>query len=398
MLSCRHTSLWLSFSLFIDQLGMLMLLNPLAPETYPTRILLAVSGLAPQVVTENLYYLCCVRQPAFVPTELRIVSTDRGREVAELALLHEEQGKFWEFLRDYGLSGQINFAAENIHALRNHKGEALEDIRSDADMAAAADAIVNLVRELTLDPNSALHVSITGGRNAIGVYLGFAMTLYGRPQDRLSQVMVADEFLSNHDFYYPPPEPEVLIGNDNHPVSTANAGVILSEIPLVTLRHGLPDNLLSGESTYMDTVAAARKVFMPPVLLVNYREQVLICGTEEVYLPPQHFAWYAWMAQRRKNVAEHGGHVNWRDDIAADFLREYGQVVGSIAYSYEEAVKNLANGMTKEFFDEKKSRVNRLLRERLGLGAAPYLVQASGKRPSQRFGLSIPSGSISIIS
>jgi CRISPR-associated protein (TIGR02584 family) len=376
-----------------------MLPDPQAPETYPRRILLAVSGLAPQVVTENLYFLCCTRQPSFVPTELRIVSTDRGREIAELSLLHEDQGMFWDFVKDYGLEGQIAFDSNMIHVLRNSKGEALEDIRSEADMSAAADAIINLVRELTLDPNSALHVSITGGRNSIGVYLGLAMTLYGRPQDRLSQVMVAEEFLSNHDFYYPPPEPEVLIGKNNNPVSTANAGILLSEIPLVMLRHGLPENLISGEATYMATVAAAKRSFAPANLVVDYSKRRLICGDQEVVLPPQHFAWYAWMARRRLQALDYGGHVGWRDkDIADEFLQEYKNVIGHMAHGYEEAANNLADGMSKEFFDEKKSRVNRLLRETLGLGAAPYLIHPSGKRPSQRFGLSIPITSIFVTS
>jgi hypothetical protein len=225
------------------------------------------------------------------------------------------------------------------------------------------------------------------------------MTLYGRPQDRLSQVMVADEFLSNHDFYYPPPKAEVLIGKDNHPISTANACILLSEIPLVTLRHGLPENLISGEATYMATVEAAKRSFAPANLRVDYSKRSLHCGDQEVVLPPQHFAWYAWMARRRLLCSDYGGHVGWRDkDIGSEFLQEYQHVIGYMAHGYEETAINLAEGMTKEFFDEKKSRVNRLLREKLGLGASPYLIQSSGKRPTQRFGLSIPITSIFVTS
>ena len=45
--------------------GVLSLRNPAA---YGRRILVAVTGLSPQVVTETLYALAVLQQPAFVPT------------------------------------------------------------------------------------------------------------------------------------------------------------------------------------------------------------------------------------------------------------------------------------------------------------------------------------------
>ena len=44
----------------------------------------AVGGLAPQVITEALYWLACVRVPPFVPTEIRVITTTVGREQCEL--------------------------------------------------------------------------------------------------------------------------------------------------------------------------------------------------------------------------------------------------------------------------------------------------------------------------
>jgi CRISPR-associated protein (TIGR02584 family) len=375
-----------------------MSVDPLRPESYPCRILLAVTGLAPQVVTENLYFLCCVRRPSFIPTEVRVIATARGRDSAELGLLHDQQGQYWRFLKDYGLEGQIAFDSSHIHTLVGCDGQPLEDLRTEADLAIAADTIISLVRTLTADPDCALHVSITGGRNAIGVYLGMAMSLYGRPQDRLSQVLVAPEFLSNHDFYYPPPRAQVLVGSGNALISTADAGVSVAEIPFVSLRHGLPENLLTGDASYMDTVAAARRSFSPARLEIHFSKRSLVCGDREVTLPPQPFAWYAWMSQRRKTFQEYGGHVGWRDDgISEEFLGVYRNVVGSMTHDYEDAARVLAQGMTKEFFDEKKSKVNRWLREELGLGAEPYLIQASGRRPTKRFGLSVPPNQIHVL-
>ena len=37
-------------------------------HSYPRRILLCVTGLTPQILTETLYALAVQRQPPFVPT------------------------------------------------------------------------------------------------------------------------------------------------------------------------------------------------------------------------------------------------------------------------------------------------------------------------------------------
>ncbi len=49
---------------------------------YPRRILLAVTGLTPQVITETLYALAVQRQPAFIPTEIHLLTTHEGAEAA----------------------------------------------------------------------------------------------------------------------------------------------------------------------------------------------------------------------------------------------------------------------------------------------------------------------------
>lgn len=368
--------------------------DPLAPETFPRRILLAVTGLSPQVVTETLYHLCRLRTPPFVPTEIHLITTREGAQHAELTLLHPHQGRFRQFLADFGLKERIAFDIGHIHVLRDARGKLMDDIRSDADNTAAADAVTALVRQFSSDPDCALHVSLAGGRKTLSYYLGYALTLFGRPQDRLSHVLVSPPFESNHQFYYPPPQPEVLFTRDDKPINTADAQIMLAEIPFVSLRHGLPEHLLAGESTYMETVAAARRSFAAPALVVDHPGRMLVCGGQGVVLPPQLFAWYAWLARRRKNASD-GGHANWRSKgIADEFLAEYRRVVGPMAHDYEMAASVLRDGMTKEFFEEKKARINRRLRERLGLAAGPYLIAGSGRRPLRCSGLDLMPGQI----
>lgn len=68
--------------------------NPASPESYPRRVLLAVTGLSPQIVTETLYALAVQSRPAFVPTEIHLITTAQGREHARLNLLSADPGWF----------------------------------------------------------------------------------------------------------------------------------------------------------------------------------------------------------------------------------------------------------------------------------------------------------------
>lgn len=369
----------------------------LDPEAYPRRILLALGGMSPQVVTETLYALCEKRNPPFVPTEVHLLTTTLGHERALDGLL-DEDGAFHDFIRDYGLENRIAFTSKHLHLLRAADGEPLADVRSEEDNIAAADAITEYLRQLTADAQCAVHVSIAGGRNTLGFYLGYALSMFGRPQDRLSHVLVPPQFEGIEQFYYPPPKPEKIVTRDRRTTCTREAVVTLAEIPFVSLRHGLPQALIDGRASYSQTVAAIRRALAPPSLRIDRVARRIWCGEHPVDLPPQLFAFYAWMALRRRRDDEHGGHVNWWDaGIAREFLDVYRSVVGEMAYDYEESVKVLRDGMPKEFFAEKKTRINKWLREELGAMATPYLIGSSGKRPKTRFGLSLQVQSIVLV-
>ena len=174
------------------------------PEQHPRRVLLCVTGLSPQIVTETVYWLAVKRDPAFTPTEIRLVTTSEGANCAQLQLLHPVTGQFHRLRADYDLP-LITFGTEQIHVLEDGGGQPMDDIRTLADNTCAADSITAVVRELTQDDNCALHVSIAGGRKTMGFYLGYALSLYGREQDRLSHVLVRAPYESHSQFFYPTP-------------------------------------------------------------------------------------------------------------------------------------------------------------------------------------------------
>ncbi len=162
------------------------------PEAFSRRILVAVCGLSPQILTETLYALAVVGQPSFVPTEIHLLTTREGAHRARLTLLHPDGGKFHQLCRDYGLP-RIAFDTGHIHLIADPGGDALDDIRSPRENEYLADHITQAIRQHTLDTQAALHVSMAGGRKTMGYYAGYALSLFGRQQDRLSHVLVTPE-------------------------------------------------------------------------------------------------------------------------------------------------------------------------------------------------------------
>lgn len=362
------------------------------PTSYPRRILLAVTGLSPQIVTETLYALAVERDPAFVPTEVHLLTTAEGAERARLSLLSEDPGWFARLLRDYSLP-PIAFGPEHVLVLRDAGGRELDDIRTPSDNERAADIITERVRALTDDPDSALSVSIAGGRKTMGYYLGYALSLFGRPQDRLSHVLVSEPFESSWDFFYPTPYERIIATRNDKLADTAKARVTLAEIPFVRLRDGLPGRLLRGQSTFGETVAAAQRALEPPALVIDLAGQRIRAGGELVTLAPAQLAFYSLMARRRQKGL-HAARFD-TDGLAAQYLHEYRQIIGEMSGELERTEMALAKGMTQDDFDQRKSRANGALEHALGHQlAAAYLIQGDGARPRTRYGLRLDPESI----
>lgn len=256
---------------------------------YPRRILLAVTGLSPQVVTETLFALIQHPQLPFLPTEVHLLTTREGAERARLALLSAEPGWFGRLCRDYRLP-EIQFDESCIHVLKSEDGLELDDIRSEQDNQRAADFITETVRAFTSDPDTALHVSIAGGRKTMGFYLGYALSLFGREQDRLSHVLVGEPFESSWDFFYPTPYSRIITTRDNKLADTAKARVTLAEIPFVSLRHGQPEHLLTGHARFSEAVMAARIALGPPALILDLPGRRINAGGRTISLPPAELA------------------------------------------------------------------------------------------------------------
>ncbi len=262
----------------------------------------------------------------------------------------------------------------------------LEDIRSIEDNEAAANTITGVVRNLTADSSAAVHASIAGGRKTMGFYLGYAMSLFAREQDRLSHVLVSSPFESHPRFYYPPGIPKKLLDKNGRSIDTDSARITLADIPFVRLRNHLDDSILGENRSYSETVSRTQSNVNPPELLIDCNRKTISCGGFPVALPPSLMAFYAWFARRA--VDDNPG-IHWsQPNAATEYLAEYSRMVGEFSGDYDQACASLKNGMDDQFYDPKISKINKQIESALGKEPAkPYLLSNIGIVPGARYRL-----------
>lgn len=375
------------------------------PLTAPPsrRILLAVTGLTPQVVTESLYALACRAESPWIPDEIHLITTSTGAESARLNLLLAPNGWFHRLCADYGLP-PIDFPVGNIHVVSDDKGKLLEDIRTQEDNTQAADFITKVVRTLTADDGNELHVSIAGGRKTMGYYLGYALSLYGRPQDRLSHVLVSDPYETNREFYYPTPYAHAIHskrGDKEITVDASNARVELADIPFVRLREGLPERLRTGQAGFSRVVTTANRSLEAPHLKLDVAQRKVIADDEVIDLGETEFLLLLWLAER----CVRGETVtNWSaDEMADEFLSVAARTLNSMSAEYEriEQVLKKNKGLPiriAKYFEPHKSRMKSAFTAALGVKAAErYIIQRTREGDAALYFLPLTPEQISIV-
>jgi len=326
------------------------------------KVLLLVSGMSPQIITETLYALTQAKEP-WVPDEVHLITTLQGRDNAVLQLLQDRK-RFAKFLSDYKIAHPIHFNESTIHLIRDDTGQPLADLRTPEDNEAAADTICDIVRRFTQDEASELHVSLAGGRKTMGFYAGYALSLFGRPQDSLSHVLVSEHYESNKDFFYPTPTTHVIFDRDNNPLDASKAQVWLAKIPFVRLRSGLPESLLGGQHGFSETVALARKVTEKARLVLFPSDRVYELNGVSGKLTPVLMAILLWAARRTTPIAPVvDGEKN------SDYAKELVNLADDynlILHGRTEA--NLYKGdVSKSFLETNISKLNSRLASQLGL-------------------------------
>lgn len=371
--------------------------DPADPASCPRRILLCVVGLTPQVVTETLWALAVQADPPFVPNELVIVTTSQGAERIELMLtdgrrILDQLARDWPGRGLEGLAGRTRLVQ-----VQAEDGSPLADIASREANTALADLLVETVRELTADPASALHLSIAGGRKTMGFLAGYALSLLGRPQDRLSHVLVDPAFEQHQEFYYPPPKPTVLLSQskDQKPIRTDRSGLVLAEIPFVRMRAGLPEDLLAGRTSFAHAVQGLQERFRPVELVVDLAGRSAVAHGRQLRLAPVQLAFLAVLAEHRARFGEADPGLVAGAPLPQALLDAYGRLAGPEAAA--GLARKLGDVLEPAWLTERASRHNKIVTACLPGDSSPYRIVRDGRKPRTTYRLAVPPEAIRLV-
>jgi len=368
----------------------------LAPHQYPRRILLAVIGLTPQIVTETLYKLAVEGDPNFIPTEVQLITTKQGAESAKVALFGTgcDKGWFHLFCEDYQLD-QIQFNEDNIHIITDPEGQFIDDNQSTQHNRIASDFITQKIKLFTQDDNAALHVSLAGGRKTMSYYAGYALSLYGRLQDHLSHILVDDVFAHNKDFFYPRPKDKARrLEIDKRFYSTENAKIILADIPYVRMRYQVPKALLDGSEGFQETVHKIEQFNqLPHVVLYREERQIEFNGTSIIFTDVE-FSLYYWFCLQ---ILEENNKLRLSDQASiAQFLNDFLIIYQAFTPKHGARFENFEALIQPDAFDQtyesaveqqrrlkrqrnwlstNKGNIQRKIKQTLGDFAEPFVIQ-----------------------
>jgi len=335
---------------------------------FKQHILLAVTGLSPQVVTETIYALYKADKP--IPSRIVIITTQRGAQEIHTHLLVENQ--LAQLCKDYHLP-HIELSSQDILIVPDAQGNAINDATSLNDHNAMSDFISDKVRELTANSDCAIHASLAGGRKTMTFLLGYAMSLYGRQQDSLSHILVTEGFESSQ-FFYPTPYPQQIYLRSGSR-DAMEAEVTLAEIPFVRLRDEFPEKLLNGSASYSETVDWLNIDLDKEITTLNVNTRTINFCQQNCQLSPADFVFYWWFMIRAK--AELSGlaiphEVAPEPEYANEFIAIY-QKSNDHIKTAEITETNFKQGMDKRYFQERKSAVNTSLKKQFGKRIGQYL-------------------------
>ena len=370
-------------------------------------ILLLVTGGTPQIITETIWALACDPQhnEQWVPDEVHIISTRYGLNEVKNKLLGKDK-ILTRMKNEYAQIANLRLEDNFLHCFTDQDGNELEDLRTPEENEFAANLICEKIRHFSSDEKVSLHVSIAGGRKTMGFYAGYALSLYGRAQDRMSHVLVDEKFEKGINFYYPSKnENDFIIDRENKTIGLSkDANVWLAQIPFVRLKEAVKDkHQLKGEDSFSTVVHKINESFNDVKLkiLVHSREVVINEKFVIKNLAPREFAMLHWFADLRKKgfdgIVAPTKKINSKD-IPPQEAKYIAQLSEQFKQYYEEFknTEDIQLDVDKQFFESVKSLLNTALLGHLGLELAEKISLTQNKK-GQPFYLNVKPENIEII-
>ena len=265
-------------------------------------VLFLVTGMTPQIITETIWALACDSEndSPWIPDEVQVLSTQTGINQIKKRLLTD--GVFAQLQQDYPQLAHIKFDETSLAVILHQSGQ-LSDLKTPEDNEDAANIICKIIRDLTSQADLSLHVSIAGGRKTMGFYAGYALSLYGRAQDRMSHVLVEEDFEKALSFFYPTPYSYLVADRDEKVIGDAkDAKVWLANIPFVRMKYAIKDkHQLNTNESFSNTVQKINESFNDVTLTLDPEQQKIIVNAKILIddVAPREFALLHWFADNK---------------------------------------------------------------------------------------------------
>jgi CRISPR-associated protein Csx14 len=371
------------------------------------RILLAICGLSPQVITETLYALY---QQGRMPDAIRILTTREGKVACNASLLNPIEGEYYRFLKEYDIDYRtIDFQPHHVRCVTDESGREIDDISDEEENELFLKACMDASFDLTRDPDCTVFFSIAGGRKTMGACLTLAAQFYGRPQDRLYHVLVSPEFESSRNFFFPPAtsQPVTLYDRQGQPYTkeTRYAKVTLFHVPFFSLRDRLATRRLKGPeepATLMLSLVREKR----SELVIDLPGRKVVWKGVEVDMMPAKLAIYSFFALRKKEIPCERVSCRGCDDcfLSVVDVLDAGEEISSL---YRKTGMSRESGemsdtgvrsLSAENFNSYKAKIRRDLEKGFGAHELKHLeIVSRGKKPGVRYGIPLERGRIRIV-
>ncbi len=360
-------------------------------------ILLAVSGLSPQIITEAMYAL--LSQGKHVD-ELHIITTEPGKRLIDSWFIVDNNGPLQQLLRAFGIDpSTFFFGSETIYVPKKYDKE-ITDIFSEDDNEVLLALCLEKACRFTALSNNRLWFLVAGGRKTMTSCLTLAAQIYGRKQDRIFHVLMSPDFENSPDFWYPPKEPTLVrLKNRNGEFFYKNARyakINLISIPFVSVRHHLENSLLSSPHS-PGTLLASLIREDRECLVVSLKNRTVSLGSRELDLNPACLALYAFFITKKLTAS-------CPADVDCLSCSRCCLSIGQV-YSHQPEITELYNriigqeklpetmsdtgiaSLTSENFNSYKSKIKKKFEAHFGYRAAELIIAGKGKRPDTRYGI-----------
>ena len=115
--------------------------------------------------------------PQVEPDTIHVITTKRGKHEINAEDVLGSDGKIAQFCNEFDLPRLHERLTVHVPA---------DDARDVDVNTAYADCVTQILADLTTDPQLRIHACLAGGYKVMSFYMGYAMSLLGRDDDRLA--------------------------------------------------------------------------------------------------------------------------------------------------------------------------------------------------------------------